>query len=749
MSTIIKPLLALLISILLFAGFTYLADTELLEYVQTRFYNPSILKSYSKDNIIDAEITEKHIDDLQERFAVMLTDSSVRSSFLYNQSADDIFERSRLFGILMETTGGLQSVRFVDSNGIRIHFSTLPGDIISQSRSSTAYRNYNEDTIALPYETVNIPSDGKMKFTMDDQTERIVFSYPFFDSMDVYRGTALFTISVRALANKLVEEGRLKFNEDVSVTSVPAGILLGSPVSSKKDILEKTSAIWSAGLLERVIIDAEDSEAKFSLISLKTGKDLFFGRLVNDKLFSIPESMQLLFKLAAFITIFLSLYFLLNMKPNAVMLVQTRIKRLRDSLFEHLYINKTVQERAKWILELEQRRNEIRTELKRNLKLNPRHEKNIDGLINKSWDELLSVLKSGSIQFIPIDTPAINPASTGIAAQETASPEEAEEIQEVEAIEEAEEITEAEALDEVEEITEAEPIEEAEEIFDAEAIEEAEEITEAETIEEAEEITEAETIEEAEEIFDAETIEEAEEIFDAEPIEEAEEITEAEPIEEAEEITEAEPIEEAEEITEAESIEEAEEITEAEPIEEAEEITDAEPIEEAEEIEEVEAVEEAEEIIEVETQPESIWKGLEVIDDEEFEDETEEEIYKSIDEAWPQPDLIAEWEDIDEFEAILERAISADTVKHEGLLKLAEKFTSKRNINQEQQERIRGLLARAEEKENLRKAENRGLLSAASNYGDADQQKQESFSDIDIVSPFSSMFASLKKNEEN
>jgi len=141
LSIILKPLLALLISILLFAGLTFLADTELPEFIQTRFYNPSILNSYEKENIADAEIAENHIYDLQKRFSATLTDPSVRSSFLYNQSADDIFERSRIFGILMETSGGLQSVQFVDSNGLRIHYSTLPRDIISQNINSASYRN--------------------------------------------------------------------------------------------------------------------------------------------------------------------------------------------------------------------------------------------------------------------------------------------------------------------------------------------------------------------------------------------------------------------------------------------------------------------------------------------------------------------------------------------------------------------------------------------------------------------------------
>ena len=483
MANILKPLLAFIISVLLFAGFAWLADTGLLEFVQTRFYNPSIYNSFEKDNAANAGIVENHIYDLQKRFAAVLTDPPVRRSFLYNQSADDIFERSRIFGILTETTGGLQSVQFVDSNGLRIHYSTLPRDIISQNINSTSYRNYNEDPLALPYDAVSVPSGGSEKFTMDEQTERMIFSFPFFDSTDVYRGTALFTISVRALADRLVEEGRLKFNEDVSFINEPAGILLGSPVSSKAEIRERVTAIWNRGELNRITIDAEESGAKFSLISFKTQKGLFFGRLINDHLFTIPESMKLIFLLSVFLTFFLSLFFLFNIKPNAVVLVQNRIKRLRESLFEHLYVNKSAQERTKWILELEQRRDEIRSELKRNLKLKPKLDKTINGIINKSWDELLSVLNSGVIQYVPVDAAEAEQIQT-LKTKKAESLDDAgailqiADLEEVESLEEVEPLEEVEALEEVESLEEVEALEEIETLEEIEALEEAGALTE-------------------------------------------------------------------------------------------------------------------------------------------------------------------------------------------------------------------------------------------------------------------------------
>jgi len=457
----VKPVLVLLISILLFAGFFYLADKELPDF-QTRFYNPSVLKSYAKENSIDAQLVQSFLFELQDRFAATLKEPAVQSSFLYNQSPDDIYERSRIFGILLESTAGLQSVQFVDSNGIRLHYSTSAGDIISRDDNSTAYRNYTDDPLALPYETVSVSADNSAKFSMDEQSDRIIFSFPFNDSMDVYRGTALYSVSVRAPAQKLVAQGRLKVNENVFVTESPPGILLGSPNLSKSDILEKVSSIWNDGVQERVTFDSADSGMKFSLVSLRTDNGVFFGRLVNDALFYISDSMKNILLLSMFLTFYLTLLFIVNFRPNPVTLVRNRIKRLRENLFEQLYVNKSGNERAKWILELEQRREEIRRELKHHLKLGQRAEKDIDAIIDKSWDELLAVIKTG-VEARVITASEREHAQIGPQPSPQGEGSPLEEIAEVEEDGELEEIEEIEEIDEIEELEEILDVESGEE----------------------------------------------------------------------------------------------------------------------------------------------------------------------------------------------------------------------------------------------------------------------------------------------
>ena len=472
MSAFIKPLAALAVSLLVFAGFNLLADFKFADIIQTRFYNPSVVSSYVNENNIDADITQNYIIELHEKFANTLKEHAVCSSFLYNQSADDIFQRSRIFGTLLESTSALQSVQFVDTNGLRIHFSTSPRDIFNQSRTSTSYRNYNENPLVLPYETVSVPDGNNPKFIMDDKSDRIIFSFPFYDSMDVYRGTALFYVGARAIAEKLIAEGRLKISDNVSVIAEPAGILLGSPEVSKDDINKVVAQVWRDGIQERVTLDSGGSGTNYSLVSIKTNpvnyNGIFFGRLVNDYLFAISDSMKLILNLSIFLTFFLTFFFLINLKPNPPAVVRNRLKRLKESLFEQLYVNKSSQERARWILELEQRRDEIRSELKYNLKLSGRQETIVNNIIDKSWDELLAVIKVGS--GVVVHAKVVEVSQSAKPGEEIEEAEALEEIGEIEEVETAEAV---EFFEEIEDVEDIEDIEEIEELGEANVIDKA------------------------------------------------------------------------------------------------------------------------------------------------------------------------------------------------------------------------------------------------------------------------------------
>jgi hypothetical protein len=396
-----KAALSLLLSVLSFAGFAVLAFTGLFDYIETRFYNPSVTRALRRETDQDAEVIGAFLGELQDRFAASLRDEAVRRSFLPNQSAEDIFARSRLYGILMESQSGLQSVRFIDAGGSRIHYSTYAPDILRQDSRSAAYRNYGasggENPPAfLPYDRVAVPNQGNPKITPDRQGERLIFSHPFYDTMDVYRGTALFSLSVRAISERLVSARRIKIGEDISVIDEPPGLIFRLPRNGREILLQLIASIPDAYLRDITNLSPGDTDLKLSLIASKTGQDLFVGRLVDETLFLFPGAMKSILLASFFITVYLTIFLLFNLGQDPMTIVKNRIDTLRTTMIDEYCNRRETLDRSHWIRELEQRREEVRIEIKADIRPRPNKalEREIDAYIDTAWNELMAIIRN-------------------------------------------------------------------------------------------------------------------------------------------------------------------------------------------------------------------------------------------------------------------------------------------------------------------------------------------------------------------
>jgi hypothetical protein len=467
-TTSLKAVLSLLISVIIAAGFSAFAFSGFFNLVETRFYNPSITNSQNKEVRRDADTIQNYLEEMKSKFENILKNDAIKQSFIAAQSAQDIFERARLYGRLTETEKGLQSVRFIDAVGLQIHFSTSPADILSQSKNSITYKNYNEVPPFFPYKELAVHEGEPAKITMDQQNERIVFSFPFMDSLNIYRGTAMYSLSIRALEDRLVMEGRIKVGEDIAIISAPPGIVLGLPNTGKEALLFVIASVWRDGIYQLTGLNSQDSSAV--LFSVKTNNGYTVGRVVSESLFYFPPIMKAIILLSVFLTIFLTVFLLLNLRPDTMTVVQNRLKRLQLSLIRDYYERKGEIDWNLWRYELEQRREEVRAELKRGTKRKPSPMlKDIDILIDKSWDEILEAIGNGraidedKLQNILSrmlraagSLPAAQPVTKlSIQPAEEEVPEEEEEPEELEELEKVEEPDEAEDL---EELTDAEEI---------------------------------------------------------------------------------------------------------------------------------------------------------------------------------------------------------------------------------------------------------------------------------------------------
>lgn len=493
MTTSLKAVLSLLISVLLAVGFSAFAFTGFFNLVETRFYNPSITNSQNKEVRRDADAIQNYFEEMKEKFSEILKNDAIKQSFIPTQSARDIFERTRLYGQLMESEKGLQSVRFIDAGGLRIHFSTSPADILTQTNNSISYKNYDEVTPFIPYVELAVREGEQPRITMDQQNERIIFSFPFLDSLEIYRGTAVYSLSERALEDRLIMERRIKVGENISILSVPPGIVSGLPYAGRDALLSVISSIWQDGVYQLTSLNSQDSSAV--LLSARTNHGYTVGRVVSESLFDFPQVMKDIILLSVFLTIFLTSFLLFNMRPDTMTVVQNRLKKLQLSLIRDYYERKGEIDWNLWRHELEQRREDVRAELKRGIKKKPSSPmlKDIDILIDKSWDEILDAIGNRRETRLAIDEdklqnilsrmlmaagalPAIQTKPSlpnGIPAAQPLGEEVLEELGGNDGLEELDELDELEEIEEIEEPAETEEFAEAgelEELTDANEI---------------------------------------------------------------------------------------------------------------------------------------------------------------------------------------------------------------------------------------------------------------------------------------
>jgi hypothetical protein len=386
-----KVSISLLITILLFGVFSILTFFGLFNLIEADFYNPSITAYLIRDNTQKAEAIERSFTKMQDRYSEILNTQLIRRGLLPDQNLLKAEDRLEINNLFSESFADVQWLRFIDSGGEKILFSSYAPDVQAQDDPSLSYISYNEPH--LPYEKIAVKNKEPPKYTFDENSGRVFFSFPLYDLNDIYRGTALFSLSSNAVTGHLLSEEKTRLNQDVSVFSNPPGLLFGVPVSSEAALFSRISSTWEEGGQKITKLVSPASGLSMVLISARTSPGFFVGQLVNEEVFSLPQTMKIILLASFFFTVFLIVFLLFNIKQDPVTVVENRVKKLQISLIEQFYEQKSEADWSRWIKELERRREEIIVPLKQGVKTDQgRDSEKLDALINKSWDELLSIL---------------------------------------------------------------------------------------------------------------------------------------------------------------------------------------------------------------------------------------------------------------------------------------------------------------------------------------------------------------------
>lgn len=534
MRTSLKVFISLVISLAVFSGLLYLTASDYESFTETKIYKPSILR-HINENLKEIEKTFiAWNEENTELFKNFLREEALMSAVKQDQDQSDIEARNNIISKIISTVPGFAGLRIIDSQYQKIHFSTFPEDILSKTNSMLSYKRYNDAGNLIPYQHIASADKSEVKITASTAFDVILYCLPFYDTYDVYRGTAVFYISGNSFLYHLVSENILSISDGLALLADEShtiiGLLTGNHNVVSPELKEAVLNDWER-LPQNVRIIGLEGEDRWVLITKKSDFG-YVGRITEKDVFMFPITVKYFLVFTVFVTIFLMSFLLLNIKRNRLFIAQNKIQALHWSILKNYLKTSQNENWAELQKELEYHRHEVNAEIKKGLgkKILETKGKEIDDLLQNSWQEIFDIINKTSrnksltqdLKNIKAEE-LINLLMEAVKAQKDVSdkPKPAAEVKEVDEVvkepdevEELDEIEEADAVEELGEIEEAEAIEELGEAEDAEALEELSEVEEAGPVEELGEVEEAGPVEELSEVEDAEAVEELSEIED-------------------------------------------------------------------------------------------------------------------------------------------------------------------------------------------------------------------------------------------
>ncbi len=668
MKVIQKAALSIILSLVLFAGFTVIAFSSLFDIIETKYYNNKIVGDYEKhlNDVLAgieeySEVLNKTVEDISEKKAI-------KRVFLTNQSKEDIFQRNNLIKKVKKENIYFKYVRVVDDEG-KIHYSTNENDINSREEFRVIYKTYKKALSDAERDRIDNLKTGELLFS--EKENNIFVKNDLEDEFGIKRGFIQAAFEYKDLEQYLKKNYLLDENDNIALIG-DTGVVLNLFDKSEK-VSEIIRNNWEKTDYEKIKYIYEDESGKeYALLTFR-GDRRFSGIVLLREIFQIDQFYRYILLIVTFFVFNIVTFLIFNLRQDRISVISDRVKRFQiNFLIEYLDTKHEI-DWKRWKKELKSRKEEVKREVKKGIRgIKSNQEEEVNLLIDKSWDEIIGLL-AGRFEEAPGKTAAnieisnideivkkilkseldLGSVRTSAAVAEKAPAKKTLQPVEVEEVEELGEPVEVEEVEELGEPVEVEELEELGEPVEAEELEELGEPVEAEELEELGEPVEVEEVEELGEPVEVEEVEELGEPVEVEEVEELGEPVEVEELEELGEPVEAEELEELGEPVEAEELEELGEPVEVEEVEELGEPVEVEEVEELGEPVEVEEVEELGEPVEVEALEEAeVPEDLEEIEGGEEVEELGEPVEVEALEEAEVPEDLEEIEGVEEVEEL-------------------------------------------------------------------------------------------------
>ena len=388
-----KACISLLITVLIFAIFAVLFFSRLFGSFETKFYQPAVIAGLEKHLKEVSACLDEYTMNQATKFQSFVNLPCVKNASSATQTEKDINDRDYYAKGIIDLYSGLQGIRIIDSQGKKIFYSSYKTD------SS----NYTE-SLELPYENIKsnkeIENRNKSKIIFDNSKERIIYSFPFYDNYDIYRGSVIFYVAGSDFNHYLISKNILSLSEKATLVATvfsdsieqSKGFVLGLPSVSSEAIISKIVELWNKDSFStQKILHSEDYN--WFVISDNSGKTGIISLVFKDDILFFSPELQVLLLLCAFITLYLVILFFFNIKQDDQAIIKDKIKKFKIALINE-YLENTDDvnwdEVSKF---LAVRKHQINHDIKYYLgKKAETHKVLVDNLLEKTWNDVENII---------------------------------------------------------------------------------------------------------------------------------------------------------------------------------------------------------------------------------------------------------------------------------------------------------------------------------------------------------------------
>ncbi len=389
MKSLVRLAISLLISVVLFAVFAFIAFSGLFDYIESRFYDERI-EALEREYVQKAiSVIDTFHEENLNRFALLLQNSAMASVYNANSSREQIGTIRNIFELLKIDNSDFLGVRFIDPNGF-IHFSTFEKDIQTSTQLVREYKRLIPAADEFSLDRLNTNQIEPTGVLIDARAITGNFIYKLLTS----GGTALFYVSARGLVPVLIQSGILDLAAKYSLIH-DQGIILKLESGILTALEERVRELWEAGEGIKQFQQIAETESSATLImyaevSPLSGK---VGSIINEARLVLSPGLKILLLASFFLTTFLIAFLLLSIRQDRVLVLSERIKRFQIEFIKGYVDKRDEINWGVWKRDLNSRKEEVRKNIKKGIgKLKPDRAAEVDALIDKSWSEILDVI---------------------------------------------------------------------------------------------------------------------------------------------------------------------------------------------------------------------------------------------------------------------------------------------------------------------------------------------------------------------